>query len=136
MNFKNIKFRAWHKEQKNMFDVLVLDMNSGEVFLDGFTVETQYKGQTQQESMWISVDEVELMMYTGQQDRHGKDIYEGDIVNSYNAYHVVYWNEDYSCFSGCDCDGDDAGSLIVESEYIKHKEIIGNKYENTELLQS
>ena len=47
MDYKNIKFRAWHKEQKKMFEVLVLDMNSGEVFLDGFTVETQYKGETQ-----------------------------------------------------------------------------------------
>ena len=134
MDYKNIKFRAWHKEQKKMFEVLVLDMNSGEVFLDGFTVETQYKGQIQQEAMWVPVDEVELMIYTGQQDKHGKDIYEGDVVRSFNVEDTVYWNEDYSCFSGADSGGDDNGSYSVESEYTRHREIIGNKYENPEIV--
>lgn len=133
MDYKNIKFRAWHKEQNKMFEVLVLDMNSGEVFLDGFTVETQYKGETQQEPMWVSVDEVELMMYTGQQDKHGKDIYEGDIVKGFDES-TIYWNDEYCCFSGRDYEGYDNGSYSVETEHTKHREIIGNKYENPELV--
>lgn len=116
MDYKNIKFRAWHKEQNKMFEVLVLDMNSGEVFLDGFTVETQYKGETQQEPMWVSVDEVELMMYTGQQDKHEKDIYEGDIVQTDDGMRVHYYN------------------LTVETKHTKTREIIGNEYENPELV--
>lgn len=132
MDYKNIKFRAWHKEQKKMFEVLVLDMNSGEVFLDGFTVETQYKGQIQRESMWISVDEVELMMYTGQQDKHGKDIYEGDIVNSFNVADTIYWYEDNSSFYKRDkYDGE---SYSIESQYSNYREVIGNIYENPELV--
>lgn len=115
MDYKNIKFRAWHKEQNKMFEVLVLDMNSGEVFLDGFTVETQYKGQIQQESMWVPVDEVELMMYTGQQDKYGKDIYEGDIVQTEDGIRVCY-------------------SLTSETKYTNTREIIGNIYENPELV--
>lgn len=115
MDYKNIKFRAWHKEQKKMFEVLVLDMNNGEVFLDGFTVNTIYKGQAQQESMWVSVDEVELMMYTGQQDKHGKDIYEGDVVRTDDGLRVCY-------------------SLTSETKYTNTREIIGNKYENPELV--
>ena len=132
MDYKNIKFRAWHKEQKKMFEVLVLDMNSGEVFLDGFTVETTYKGQTQQESMWVSVDEVELMMYTGQQDKHGKDIYEGDIVKSFNTADTVHWNEGRSSFYRQNKYEDE--SYPVETEYTKYREIIGNKYENQEFV--
>lgn len=116
MNYKDIKFRAWHKEQNKMFEVLVLDMNSGEIFLDGFTVETTYKGQTQKESIWVSVDEVELMVYTGQQDKHGKDIYEGDIVQTGDGMRVHYCN------------------LTVETKYTNTREIIGNIYENPELV--
>lgn len=132
MDYKNIKFRAWHKEQNKMFEVLVLDMNSGEVFLDGFTVETQYKGQTQQETVWVSVDEVELMMYTGQQDKHGKDIYEGDIVKSFNVDDTIYWYE--GCSSFYKRDKYEGESYPVESEYTKYREIIGNIYENPELV--
>ena len=135
MDYKNIKFRAWHKEQKKMFEVLVLDMNSGEVFLDGFTVETQYKGETQQEPMWISVDEVELMMYIGQQDKNGKDIYEGDIVST-----TVL--EDYTIYTQiCEIDTYIATSIDTESYggpgmsvVYTDIEIIGNKYENPELV--
>ena len=116
MDYKNIKFRAWHKEQKKMFEVLVLDMNSGEVFLDGLTVSTVYKGQTQQESTWVSVDEVELMMCTGQQDKHGNDIYEGDIVQTDDGVRLHYYN------------------LTVETKYTNTREIIGNIYENPELV--
>lgn len=90
MDYKDIKFRAWHKKQRKMFDVLVLDMNSGEVFLEGFTVGAYYKGLTLQEPMWISVDEVDLMVYTGIQDEHGRDIYEGDIV-SYTEVNGYKW---------------------------------------------
>lgn len=135
MDYKNIKFRAWHKEQKKMFEVLVLDMNSGEVFLDGFTVETQYKGKTQQEPMWVSVDEVELMMYTGQQDKHGKDIYEGDIVNSFICVNeLVHWNEDCSCFSTSDTDGYNSHDYAIKHEFTKEREVIGNIYENPKLV--
>ena len=132
MNYKDIKFRAWHKEQSKMFEVLVLDMNSGEVFLDGFTVETQYKGETQRESMWISVDEVELMMYTGQQHKHGKDIYAGHTLNSFNVADTIYWYEDHSSFYKRDkYDGE---SYSIESQYSNYREVIGNIYENPELV--
>ena len=55
------------------------------------------------------------MMYTGQQDKHGKDIYEGDVVQTDDGLRVCY-------------------SLISETRHINTREIIGNKYENPKLV--
>ena len=133
MDYKNIKFRAWHKAKERMYNILELDFSGNLVLLDYYFVTTPYD-VVQEIPFWEPVDEVELMMYTGQQDKHGKDIYEGDVVRSFNVEDTVYWNEDYSCFSGADSGGDDNGSYSVESEYTRHREVIGNKYENPELV--
>lgn len=132
MDYKNIKFRAWHKDKECMYNVLELDFSGNLVLLDYYFVTTPYD-VVQEIPFWETVDEVELMMYTGQQDKHGKDIYEGDIVKGFDES-TIYWNDEYCCFSGRDYEGYDNGSYSVETEHTKHREIIGNKYENPELI--
>ena len=131
MNYKDIKFRAWHKDKERMYNVLELDFSGNLVLLDYYFVTTPCD-VVQEIPFWEPVDEVELMMYTGQQDKHGKDIYEGDIVKSFNTADTVYWNEGCSSFYRQNKYEDE--SYPVETEYTKYREIIGNEYENPELV--
>lgn len=139
MNYKNIKFRAWHKDKERMYNILELDFSGNLVLLDYYFVTTPYD-VVQEIPFWEPVDEVELMMYTGQQDKHGKDIYEGDVV-SYTEIDGYSWEtnrkskelvteitvsiktefEEYY--------GDEDAQISYEN-----LEIIGNKYENPELV--
>lgn len=84
-----------------------------------------------------------IMQYTGLKDKNGKEIYEGDILNSMNdnpeydiwTYKdhknlIVKWSEMYASFNGLpDYDYNSVYSF-------EHIEIIGNIYENPELLET
>lgn len=84
-----------------------------------------------------SCDNWKVMQYTGLKDKNGKEIYEGDVVRiwadpkDYNGYKghnyigVVEWDEFILGFILSD------GHGLKDFEFI---EIVGNIYENPELL--
>lgn len=122
---REVKFRAWHKKKQCWYalDYLILDNPTGSIKAVGIGIDFSYAG--------TSIDEVVLVRYTGLKDKNGKDIYEGDIVETIYGNEIVEFNEyisGYSPFVEADMDGN---HNYVASEV----EVIGNTYENPELLK-
>lgn len=72
--------------------------------------------------------------YTGLKDRKGTDIFEGDIVNIIRAEEKgkVEWRENDAAFEVV---GDCLEASFLENLYGHDVEVIGNIYDNPELLK-
>jgi uncharacterized phage protein (TIGR01671 family) len=123
---RTIKFRAWHVKRKTMFDMVKSMWSS-----DGYSpVVFEIDEITHKHSL-------HLMQYTGLKDKNGVEIYEGDIIKSYYNYYgtvgevsAVEFHADSEYGAGVSPFGDgEYGHPPNECE------IIGNIYENPELLE-
>ena len=75
---REIKFRVWDVENKEMLEVQKLDFEP-----------TFYGGRIairpDQYSDYFDPEDMILMQYTGLHDKNGKEIYEGDIIRIKNS---------------------------------------------------
>lgn len=120
-----IKFRAWDKKNKNM--VFSPDLHDHEQAVSFFSI-------LEDNADFFSDDDCILQQYTGLKDKNGKEIYEGDIVNHlfYKEIGQVIWNEKSARFVFLFKDGSKDKIFQVDKESF---EIIGNIYENPELIK-
>lgn len=81
----------------------------------------------------------ELMQFTGLFDKNRKEIYEGDIVEITIETTLHEWEHKerltvvYKCASFC-LENERRSTLLHKDKYESEREIIGNIYENQELL--
>ena len=125
---REIKFRAWDKKRKEMLHkpILFPKREGGGQAVSG------------------NGNQYELMQFTGLKDKNGKEIYEGDIVKW--GHHCEWCKEEPIRIAEVQFAPDIQfktliydepfrfGSFAYKDTY-KHLEIIGNIYENPELLK-
>ena len=122
---REIKFRVWDVENKEMLNVQELDFEP-----------TFYGGRIairpDQYDDYFDTEDMILMQYTGFHDRFGNEIYESDIVYvlSEDENAIIEWDEQTARF----IIHFDGWIADFNNYYGKELEIMGNIYNNPELL--
>jgi len=128
---REIKYRAWDKKAREMYQVNELGVGSASY--EQYAVNVYQQPETGFSKFYPGV--VLVMQYTGYKDRNETEIYEGDILKYENPKYpnhkpyVIKWSDD------------DCGFECVNSENFMlpsvwgEMEIIGNIYDNPELLK-
>ena len=120
------KFRAWLKNDKEMIDVDEIHFDNGQLDFIGDEITFMRKA-----------DEIVLMQSTGLYDKNGQEVFVGDIIKcTMGCPYEVYLEKEYG------------GTFVggMPSIYLKgllngyawtgDEEIIGNVYQNPELLEA
>ena len=116
---REIKFRSWNKTTGKMIDLKKITPLALDSKMTGNGLYLPFS------------DEWPLMQYAGRKDRNDKEIYEADIVgfhNDFGEYHIgeivfhdcmfgIFWEDNFQTIA-----------------YIDEPEVIGNVYENPEIL--
>ncbi|HEN4398986.1 TPA: hypothetical protein U5Z31_002100 [Streptococcus agalactiae] len=117
------KFRAWSKKFKRMYEVTLIDYENGDVGL-----KDDHGG--------VAIGDIKqliLMQSTGMFDKNGVEVFDGDIMfyeQDCYQYTLVKYDKDklaFVLYDGCE---------RLYHELWEPGEVIGNIYENPELLES
>lgn len=136
-----IKFRAWNPKDKQMLDWDSMIQSAWNTYRGGERTSLLY------DILVLSKYDIIPMQFTGLHDKKGNEIYEGDLYKSpfskKNIYKVVN-------YMGCTCgsllnskeeplplsfDCDEEGEGVISDDFHLKVQVIGNIYENPELIK-
>lgn len=124
------KYRAWYYELGRMMSVKCMFFN------DSGVEELNLIDAVTDDYITTYLDEIELMQSTGLHDKNGKEVFVGDIIKcTRGCPHEVYLEKEYG---GTYVGGMPAIYLKGIREgyaWTGAEEILGNIYENPELLE-
>ena len=121
------RFRAWLKKEQKMDNYIDhISWLEDELYCigDGITY-------------MVSAEDLVLMQSTGLVDKNGKEIFEGDILDYKGRKALVRWHGSYASFIYRFVDELQNRNTEWKPLYLAYMkcEIIGNIYENPELLE-
>jgi len=137
---REIKFRVWDKTRNEMnysgnlgagssADLITICFNGSLNIQNAYGLDFGMRNPT----FDPPVDNFELMQFTGLQDKNGVDIYEGDIINSFqNDYSPteVYYDNELAQFSTQNYHS----TLSLHNSINSEVTVLGNIHENPELF--
>jgi hypothetical protein len=130
---REIEFRVWDGELMHNVSELIFCMGPK---LDGKGLKFYGPGVGQG---WIDGENIHLMQYTGLKDKNSKEIYDGDIVQNLRGIkNKVYWEPEilaWNCERFRDRSNRKSYLMLYELDDVATLEVIGNIYENPELLE-
>lgn len=132
---RKIKFRAWDKQWRRWIDPRDINFYGDMGWM--FDRRSEEGGDVIEST---DLREVALMQFTGLKDKRGKEIFSGDLIRQHGTLYEIR-----PCIGGFECQiwkeykqgGAEEGSIYMFSCLLDTAcEIIGNIYENPELVKS
>ena len=128
-----IKFRAWDRTRNEMnYSVMVGNCDTDD---ENYTCPTIW---IEERKKWLHFDDYDsIMQSTGLKDKNVKEIFEKDILDYNGRKVIVKWHGSYACFIYEFVDELKNRTTEWQPLYLSYYkfEIIGNVYENPELME-
>ena len=129
---RKIKFRAWSKQHKTMFDISYLRYNGDQTLREVGHALGSTRNVIHVANNYI------LMQWTGLKDKNGTEIYEGDIVRGKYGKNGIVKNYEIRWLIGHFA-AVDRNNITGDEHYypigLLEGEVIGNIYEHPHLLK-
>ena len=135
---REIKFRGKNKDIGWVEGQVAYDLNEDTYIIREVEQDSSYGSEEAMlfAIMWYRVDKETIGQYTGLKDENGKEIYRGDIVQGLFADQEEPGIKGQVIYSN-----DQASYMVIASNndewelgYLDNLEVIGNIYNNPELL--